>query len=625
MNTDIYNFLNEYVTYPNPQYAVLLTGKWGCGKTYFIKKWIEDYESNPDHTLQPIYVSLFGCNSIKQVNLAIDRVVNPWLYSKWAEVGKKVLKVASKVAFKTELDLNNGGEKETTVNWNLDTLALLGSDEEEVKKFKLLIFDDLERNLIDIRELLGYINNFVEHGKCKVIIVGDTDKIQDKDSKDENKKRIFKSFEEKTIGRTFTIQSDIVSAVASFVNEISVSDFLKKDDVRELIFRTFQCSGFNNLRVLRQALMDYNQLLTKLDEEDIEKGSDFCKILLAQYIIAYMEIKSGDRDIFINMPQERQMIMAGAATENKDKIAHIENKYRDLSRQINYDLLNPFYLGRINLSITTGKDISTFIGQQLKGMLNQSLVQKVNNWYALNNKDFDNLYKEVCEYIMSYDVHSVQEYVSLLEWTSMMDKENIRKQDSALTKRVTDLLSQQLTNCKTNEDLYNLRMMVMQGTRQRDGDSNPIFESVTKWFYGRWNAAIQNHKDEFYEILENVDDKTAPMLINLQTKVLPDHSTNYSTIAIYDKIDTSNHIKALLSLSNASRIAYAGFLEERYHLNYGRRKLENEYASDIVPLGNIKASLMSNLKNYTSVDAFSIRYIIQMIDNILELAKITEN
>lgn len=226
MNTDVSKFLNEYVTYPDPQYAVLLTGKWGCGKTFFIKNWIKVYEANPDHTLQPIYVSLFGCNSIKQINQAIDRVVNPWLYSKWAEVGKKVLKIASKAAFKTELDLNNGGAKETTVNWDIDTLALIGSDEEDIKKFKLIIFDDIERSLIDIRELLGYINNFVEHGKCKVIIVGDVDKIQDIGSNDNNK--IFKSFEEKTIGRTFPIQSDIASAVSLFIGEPYMSDFFKK-------------------------------------------------------------------------------------------------------------------------------------------------------------------------------------------------------------------------------------------------------------------------------------------------------------------------------------------------------------------------------------------------------------
>ena len=37
MNEDIIRFLNGYAALPSPQYAVLLRGKWGCGKTYFVK------------------------------------------------------------------------------------------------------------------------------------------------------------------------------------------------------------------------------------------------------------------------------------------------------------------------------------------------------------------------------------------------------------------------------------------------------------------------------------------------------------------------------------------------------------------------------------------------------------
>lgn len=32
---------------PDPQYAVLLKGKWGCGKTHFINHWIDAYKGNP--------------------------------------------------------------------------------------------------------------------------------------------------------------------------------------------------------------------------------------------------------------------------------------------------------------------------------------------------------------------------------------------------------------------------------------------------------------------------------------------------------------------------------------------------------------------------------------------------
>lgn len=33
-NEEIIKFLNEYVEIPNPQYAVMLKGAWGCGKTF---------------------------------------------------------------------------------------------------------------------------------------------------------------------------------------------------------------------------------------------------------------------------------------------------------------------------------------------------------------------------------------------------------------------------------------------------------------------------------------------------------------------------------------------------------------------------------------------------------------
>ena len=41
MNTLILDFLNSYADNTNPQYAVMLKGKWGCGKTHLIKEWIE--------------------------------------------------------------------------------------------------------------------------------------------------------------------------------------------------------------------------------------------------------------------------------------------------------------------------------------------------------------------------------------------------------------------------------------------------------------------------------------------------------------------------------------------------------------------------------------------------------
>ena len=46
MNNQILRFLNEYAKLPSPQYAVLLRGKWGCGKTYFVKNWLAEFNKS---------------------------------------------------------------------------------------------------------------------------------------------------------------------------------------------------------------------------------------------------------------------------------------------------------------------------------------------------------------------------------------------------------------------------------------------------------------------------------------------------------------------------------------------------------------------------------------------------
>ena len=47
--------------------------------------------------------------------------------------------------------------------------------------------------------------------------------------------------------------------------------------------------------------------------------------------------------------------------------------------------------------------------------------------------------------------------------------------------------------------------------------------------------------------------------------------------------------------------------------------------ADITPLINVKNGLISNLKNFTGVDIYSIKYIINVIDRVIDLAKVSEN
>ena len=89
-NEHIEEFLNYYLeNESSPDYAVLITGCWGSGKTYFIRQYLEgkgaagkDVVKTFDwltgfekHTV--IYVSLFGVKTRKDINKKIERILHP--------------------------------------------------------------------------------------------------------------------------------------------------------------------------------------------------------------------------------------------------------------------------------------------------------------------------------------------------------------------------------------------------------------------------------------------------------------------------------------------------------------------------------------------------------------------
>ena len=160
-NSHIIFSLNSYIENPDPRYALMLKGKWGCGKTFLVNRWIEETFKNPENkddvVLEPIRVSLYGMTETDQITKAIDRQLHPFLYSKFAKVGAGLLKIAGKVVLRTDLDFDKDGNKDVTLSTSLDSLSFLASNDKDVKpsSLKLMVFDDLERSHIPMKQLLG--------------------------------------------------------------------------------------------------------------------------------------------------------------------------------------------------------------------------------------------------------------------------------------------------------------------------------------------------------------------------------------------------------------------------------------------------------------------------------------
>lgn len=59
-NQHIITALNTYISNPDPRYALMIKGKWGCGKIYLVKEWIKDTFEKPKNksevVLEPIKI-----------------------------------------------------------------------------------------------------------------------------------------------------------------------------------------------------------------------------------------------------------------------------------------------------------------------------------------------------------------------------------------------------------------------------------------------------------------------------------------------------------------------------------------------------------------------------------------
>ena len=181
-NDELVDIILKYVDKDIYNYAIMIDGEWGCGKTYFIKnQLIEEIEKHEKQSTvttkgyksrQVIYISLYGVKSIEE----ISKQVFMKSYLSKAENAQGITKAGIKVVgtvLPAVFDVINN-----KIGTDLNTDNISDSIEHLLPtKNSILIFDDLERCDCQINEILGYINSFVEQDGLKVILVANQKEI----------------------------------------------------------------------------------------------------------------------------------------------------------------------------------------------------------------------------------------------------------------------------------------------------------------------------------------------------------------------------------------------------------------------------------------------------------------
>lgn len=175
----IVNEILRYIKDETYNYAVLIDGEWGCGKTYFAKNALSDAIVNQEKHCEKQrtikYISLYGCKTISDVQENIA-----WNFAENAQA-----KIRDKVHWQDKADTVVGNAVNTSRKigniilkkfFPEASIYEIAAEWLDLGAFIFLI-DDLERCECSINEVFGFFNELVEHEDTKVIFLANEKEI----------------------------------------------------------------------------------------------------------------------------------------------------------------------------------------------------------------------------------------------------------------------------------------------------------------------------------------------------------------------------------------------------------------------------------------------------------------
>ncbi|MCS6129509.1 hypothetical protein G3485_20650 [Shewanella baltica] len=413
-NTHVEEYLKYYCEMQHaPEYAVLLKGKWGAGKTWFIKKF---QEKNPD--CQFLYISLYGLTSFSEIEDEFFKQLHPVLASKGMAITAKVLKGILKTAIKVDLD--GDGKSDTTVSSQVPDINL--PDYLKNTGERVLIFDDLERCPIETESILGYINHFVEHQSMKCILIANEDEIFQKDETYGSKEANYKRVKEKLIGKTLEISSAPKEAITEFISTISSDEYrLHLERNIDNIISVYKLADYRNIRHMKHAVWDFERIIEKIPSE-VRGNSDFISHLVIILFAYSFEVKSGNvlpNEIGAIKDSFYSALMDG--DEKEDKFKKIRTKYNNVD--VTDSLLGSFFWEQFFGAgvITTNEIESSIQSSRYFKSKNQPKWIKLWHCFDLEDSDLQSLLSDVeTEFFTKQhtDIGVIKHIVSIFLWLS---------------------------------------------------------------------------------------------------------------------------------------------------------------------------------------------------------------
>ncbi len=590
------NHITEYLDYyfsleVPPEYAVLLRGRWGSGKSWFVKNHIEKDKKN-----EYLYVSLYGVTSYKEIENSFFQQIHPVLASKGMKLAGKILKGLLKTTIKVDLD------KDKTENLNISSTVPDINIPDYLKNIdnKKLVFDDLERCSIPIENILGYINQFVENNGLKVIVIANEEEIIKTREPDSTalKGNSYLSIKEKIIGKSFDIQTDINSAIKDFIRIVKIKELKELFEEKVYLLKElFNASGYNNLRHLRQTILDFERFYVFLPKSAFTKPQLIDHIISLFFSLSF-ELKKGTM-IETELDQLFQIdYLMKKKGDRKTDTENIREKYSILKLYH-----HPVHDGIWKSYFKNG----TIDREELKLSIESSNYFRSENtpnwiklWYysELDDTDFNSLFKLVYKQFKEKKIENKYELLQIVGvFFSLMMENLIRHKKND----IIDIAKLNILAIKEKGKLKNIKDEEFPGYSSHGLGYQCVATNEIKELINYIQDQISRSQfDDYPKLAEELLNILSESIEKFKDKIIlsNSHENLYYEVPILKFISPEDFVQVILKLPNREKKYLGDILEKRYQIAQFNSKLKDElpWLRELVSILNVeKAKLQGKI------------------------------
>ena len=534
----------EYVKNQKVDYAIMITGDWGSGKTYFWKN--ELIPELKKLKTKHYYVSLYGVKTVKELEALFLKAQYPVLENGLIQAAGAITET---------------GLKTFNIEPNLEGLKaqLKGS---------IVCFDDLERSdLTALPALLGYINRLVEHDEVHVIILCDEKVILNQQNKVEDDVICseYSVYKEKLVGYTYKFSPEFKDIANTFVTsvryELGLHAYLLKKI--KLIENLLVKSSLKNLRTLNRVqfyfIHIYNSYCNSNKNTDIDEN--LLDILLTLTFAVTVEIKNNlsNKDAIESVFISNNEIGWYFA---KDSQSSYLNKFSAKYFDGNIGLAGIFY--SIFKYIDTGvleleqfnSEYESYIARTTKSVSPEEKFRS--QYWTLTDQEMHDVTQNLINSLKNGEIKSLSTLLNSLHQLFTVVDENLINYSG---EDIAKIFNNTLNRLKRNKNLEadaNIGRMVRLSTTPKHPEFIKIKEKIIELNKLALEQKLQaNISDAFYSLPRNFES-------NLYKLKVDEKESAYTTKPILHFLNSKKAAETICSLRPEEIMEMRNYFASRY-------------------------------------------------------------